>query len=36
MIKHRGHELEDTDLQMNIPGSKYIWKAETIKTGDQN
>ena len=27
-IEHRGHQIEDFDSKINIPRSKYIWKAE--------
>ena len=27
-IEHRGHQIEDFDSKINIPRSKYIWKAK--------
>ena len=27
-IEHRGHQVEDFDPKINIPRSKYIWKAK--------
>ena len=27
MIEHRGHRNRDADLQINISGSQYVWKA---------
>ena len=27
MIEHRGHQVEDLDSEIDIPGSKYSWEA---------
>ena len=28
MIEHRGHQIQDPDLEVNTPGAKSIWKAQ--------